>query len=64
MLHEGGWTVRGSPNGVLEFYNQRGNLVGTTTPHQPAAGIVTTQGRARQRLDKLARRRAAELRAA
>jgi hypothetical protein len=64
MLHEGGWTVRGSPNGVLEFYDKHGNLVGTSTPHQPAPAIVTKQGRARQRLDKLARERAHALKAA
>jgi hypothetical protein len=61
MVHAAGWTVRGDPNGVLEFYDKHGRLVGTSTPHQPAPAIPTKQGRARTRLDQLARDRAYRL---
>jgi hypothetical protein len=63
MLHEGGWTARGDPNGLLEFYDRNGNFVGSTEPHKPARPILTRQGRAKQQLHDRIRARVTGVRA-
>jgi hypothetical protein len=58
MLHEGGWTVRGDPNGSLEFYDRNGRFVGSSEPYRPRPPIETKQGRARRGFEARARGRA------
>jgi hypothetical protein len=64
MLHEGGWTVTGNPNGQLDFHDRNGNHIGSSTPHQPAQPIVTRRGKQRADLHNRIYERAAALRAA
>ncbi len=52
MLHEGGWTVTGNPDGRLDFHDRRGNHLGSSTPHERPKPILTRRGRTRAALDK------------
>jgi hypothetical protein len=58
LLHEGGWTVRGDPNGELTFYDPNGNPHGTSRPRKRPPPILTRAGQdaelARQRVRELA----------
>ena len=56
MLHEGGWTVEGDPNGELRFYDRSGAYIGSSFPHEPAKPIKTKRRRNR-RTDRLTRER-------
>lgn len=56
MLHEGGWTVEGDPNGELRFYDRSGAYVGSSFPKAPAKPIKTKRRRNR-RTDRLTRER-------
>ncbi|HEX4491148.1 MAG TPA: DUF222 domain-containing protein [Acidimicrobiia bacterium] len=49
LIHEGGWTVTGDPNGELSFYDPDGRLRGTTTPRTHPPPILTQAGRDRER---------------
>src|SRR5262249_33739784 len=57
MLHEGGWIVRGDPNGELAFYDRDARHLGTTTPAPGTEPTLTRPGRVRQRMHKRIRRR-------
>ena len=63
MLHEGGWSVRGDPNGTLEFYDRHGRYLGASTPTERSPAILTARGRKRACLERSIRRRARALRA-
>jgi hypothetical protein len=64
MVHEGGWVITGDPNGQLDFYDRDGRHLGSSTPHEPPAPILTRPGRLRVALDDCIRKRAHALRAA
>jgi hypothetical protein len=64
MLHEGGWTVTGSGDGKLDFYDRDGRHLGSSTPHPRAEPILTRRGRSRAALDNGIRKRVQALRAA
>jgi hypothetical protein len=64
MLHEGGWTVTGTADGQLDFFDRDGRHLGSSTPHQPAEPILTRRGRRRAALDNRIRKRVHALRAA
>jgi hypothetical protein len=53
MLHEGGYTVTGDPNGELTYWDPDGNVYGTSRPRKAPPPILTRAGteieRARQR---------------
>jgi Domain of unknown function (DUF222) len=57
LIHEGGWTVTGDPNGEITFHDPDGNLRGTTKPRNLPPPIPTRIGneltRARERADAL-----------
>ena len=58
LIHEGGWTVTGDPNGELTFRDPDGNIRGTTRPRKRPPPILTQAGEdrelTRQRLRQLA----------
>jgi hypothetical protein len=58
LIHEGGWTVRGEPNGELTFYDPDDNLRGSSRPRKRPPPILTEAGeiaeRARARIRALA----------
>jgi hypothetical protein len=58
MIHEGGWTVEGDPNGDLTFFDPHGNPRGSTRPRNLPPPLPTRLG------DEIAgiRRRADSLR--
>jgi hypothetical protein len=64
MLHEGGWTVTGNPDGQLDFRDRQGRHIGSSTPHERAQPILTRRGKQRAALDNRIRQRASALRAA
>jgi hypothetical protein len=37
MLHEGGWSIRGDPNGDLEFLGRKGHVIGRSSIALPVA---------------------------
>jgi hypothetical protein len=47
MLHEGQWTVRGNPNGRLDFYDRAGKHIGASAPVGVSEAILTQRGRER-----------------
>ena len=57
MLHEGGWSITGDPNGEITFHDPDGNAVGTSRPRKPPKPILTRTGqdvtRAKQRATEL-----------
>jgi hypothetical protein len=63
MLHEGGWSVRGDPNGTLDFYDRNGTHLGSSTPAARPEAIVLARARKRQRVDRHIRNRVRQLRA-
>lgn len=60
LVHEGGWTVRGDPNGELTFSDPDGNCRGSSRPRKRPPPILTRAGE----LAALARERARALAAA
>ena len=64
MLHEGGWTVTGNPDGRLDFRDRQGNHLGSSTPHERARPILTRRGKSRAALDERIHERALDLLAA
>jgi hypothetical protein len=48
LIHEGGWTVTGDPNGELTFYDAEGRCRGTTTPRRRPPPILTQAGKDRE----------------
>jgi Domain of unknown function (DUF222) len=64
LVHEGGWTVEGDPNGELTFFDPGGNHRGSTRPRNLPPPIPTRTGneitRIHERAHDLQRRRAAE----
>jgi hypothetical protein len=44
ILHEGGWTVTGDPNGEIHFFDPDGNYRGTSSPRKPPSLIPTRTG--------------------
>jgi hypothetical protein len=65
LIHEGGWTLTGDPNGEISFFDPDGNFYGTTRPRKLPQPIPTRMGDeiagARRRVDELQRRRVALL---
>jgi len=57
LIHEGGWTITGDPNGEVTFHDPDGNPQGTSRPRTPPKPIPTQAGRDIAR----ARKRALEL---
>jgi Domain of unknown function (DUF222) len=57
LIHEGGWTVTGDPNGELTFHDPDGRPRGTSRPRRRPPPILTRAGedreRARQRVEQL-----------
>jgi hypothetical protein len=57
MIHEGGWTVEGDPNGKLTFFDPDGNPHGTTRPRNLPPPLPTRLGKEithiRERADAL-----------
>jgi Domain of unknown function (DUF222) len=45
MIHEGGWTISGDPNGEITFHDPDGNPRGTSRPRVPPKPILTRAGR-------------------
>jgi hypothetical protein len=64
MLHEGGWTVTGNPDGQLDFYDRAGQHLGSSTPHPRTEPILTRRGRSRATLEHRIHKRTHALRAA
>jgi hypothetical protein len=58
LIHEGGWTISGDPNGEITFHDPGGNARGASRPRVPPKPILTRAGRDIAR----ARRRAEALR--
>ena len=58
LIHEGGWTITGNPNGEVTFHDPDGIARGSTRPRNPPKPIPTRAGRDITR----ARKRALELR--
>ena len=52
-IHEGHWKIVGNPNGRLEFTDQDGNHIATSTPQPRVEPIPTKQGRQRTHLEQL-----------
>jgi hypothetical protein len=44
MIHEGGWSVEGDPNGELTFLDPDGNLHGATRPRNLPPPLPTRLG--------------------
>jgi len=59
MIHEGGWTIEGDPNGEITFYDPDGNPQGSTRPRNLPPPIPTRTGneitRAIERVHALSR---------
>ena len=45
LIHEGGWTITGDPNGEVTFHDPDGNARGSTRPRNPPKPILTRAGR-------------------
>ncbi len=45
LIHEGGWTISGDPNGEITFHDPDGKPRGTTRPRTPPKPILTRTGR-------------------
>ena len=45
LIHEGGWTITGDPNGEVTFHDPEGNPRGTSRPRTPPKPILTRTGR-------------------
>ena len=56
LIHEGGWTITGDPNGEVTFHDPDGNPRGTTRPRNPPKPILTRAGRDVTRAQKRATR--------
>ena len=63
LIHEGGWTITGHPNGEITFHDPQGNERGTSRPRTPPTLLPTRTGteitRTRERVHELQRARAA-----
>jgi hypothetical protein len=63
LIHEGGWTLTGDPNGEISFFDPDGKCHGTTRPRNVPPPIPTRIGNeiagARRRVDELQRHRVA-----
>jgi Domain of unknown function (DUF222) len=63
LIHEGGWTLTGDPNGEVSFFDPEGKGYGTTRPRNLPPAIPTRIGNeiagARRRVEELHRRRGA-----
>ena len=44
LIHEGGWTITGSPNGEVTFHDPDGNARGTSRPRHRPPPIATRAG--------------------
>jgi hypothetical protein len=57
LIHEGGWTITGDPNGEVTFHDPDGNTRGSSRPRKRPPPIPTRTGteirRAHERADKL-----------
>ena len=45
LIHEGGWTITGNPNGEITFHDPDGKPCGTSRPRNPPTPIPTQTGR-------------------
>jgi hypothetical protein len=45
LIHEGGWTITGDPNGEITFHDPEGNPRGTSRPRNRPKPIITRAGR-------------------
>ena len=57
LIHEGGWTITGDPNGEITFHDPDGNQRGTSRPRKRPPPIPTRTGteitRAQERAHEL-----------
>jgi hypothetical protein len=63
LIHEGGWTITGDPNGEITFHDPHGDPRGTSRPRTPPTLLPTRAGteitRTRERIHELQHARGA-----